>query len=85
MTKPDTLKTIPRLCCPEPRHAVATCCQHGKASAEELANLRLALGLTLGSVARMTVVPQAGRSKYRFVQYREHPMPTEQADQTAQG
>jgi hypothetical protein len=49
------------------RHAAATCCHRDKASAADQARVQLALGLALGSVARMTVLPQAERSKHRQV------------------
>ncbi|WIA39628.1 hypothetical protein OEZ86_005707 [Tetradesmus obliquus] len=49
----------------EARHAVATCCHRDNASAADQARVQLMLGLALGSVARMTVLPQAERSKHR--------------------
>ncbi|KAF8058841.1 NPG1 [Scenedesmus sp. PABB004] len=47
------------------RDGVATCCALADVSAEDRAACHLALGLALGSVARLTAMPQADRSRDR--------------------
>lgn len=49
-------------CC---RHGLQVCSSSKEATPSDLAQCRLALGLALGSMARMTVVPQKERSDYR--------------------
>jgi hypothetical protein len=47
------------------RHGLAASSAARPPSAQDVASCRLALGLALGSVARLTAVPQAERSKHR--------------------
>lgn len=49
------------------RHGLQVCSSSKGVSPAELAQCRLALGLALGKMARMTVVPQRDRSDYRCV------------------
>jgi len=47
------------------RHGEQSCCHRDDISDEMRAACKVALGLALGSVARMPVMPQADRSKHR--------------------
>lgn len=47
------------------RHGLQVCSSSKGVTPAELAQCRLALGLALGKMARMTVVPQKDRSEYR--------------------